>query len=116
MGFTDLFVLAVASADLSYDRWLDVIARYPNLIADKPARRINPFTRQAMFAHRVRVLIRGEEAGEMLWIQTDHLEIIVSGDDESGLAEEVVAMAREIGAALGGRFERSGGAGAKSLL
>ncbi len=103
--------LDAASPDLSHDRWLEVIARYPNLIPDKPARRNNPFTRQAMFAHRVRVVIGGEEAGEILWIYTDHLEIIVSGDDESGHSGEVVALAQEIGTALGGRFEPAGGAG-----
>jgi hypothetical protein len=97
--------LDAASPDSSHERWLDVIARYPNLVPDEPARRINPFTRQAMLAHRVRVLIGGEEVGEFLWMQTDGLEIIVSGDDESEDAKGVEALAREVAAALGGRFE-----------
>jgi hypothetical protein len=101
--------LDVASPDLSHDRWLDVIIRYPLLIPDRPARRINPFTRQAMFGHRVRVMIDGEEAGELLWMETDHLEIIVSGDDQSEHAREVMALAEEIAAPLGGHFERPGG-------
>jgi hypothetical protein len=54
----------------------------------------------------VRIFLAEAIGGELWYGQNDKIEILVFADNKPGCAEMVIALAQEIAATLGGRFER----------
>ncbi len=89
------------SAGFELERWLDELHRHPNVIAGKPIKGINPFTRQPIHSCGARVITGRQQVGMLTWTQSQaEVEVAVFGAPET-----MLPIARALAASLGGRFE-----------
>ena len=85
---------------MDLQRWLDVIARHPNLASVPRREGLNPFTKEPYFYRAppedARVILDGVQVGSMTWAQDGSRQIAVEG--EISIVERIaIQVAEELG-------------------
>jgi hypothetical protein len=85
---------------LTLQRWLEVIARHPNLALEPPSQGLNPFTKQPYLFQPPRgnacVILDGVQIGSMTWAEDGSCRIAVVGESPS-VKEIAMQVANELG-------------------